>query len=354
MTSRTPIRLSLACLAWVLLGAGSARATDDPPQGVFDEGWFVMKLQGQKTGHMHSTSTRRGNEILIHVVTRIELARGRSRIEIELQQRYRETVTGRPLAFQHTTRMGKIPVTRSGVIADGRLTLTTEQSGVKRVKEYDFDPDIKFAWGQVLLMKEHGLQPGTTFRTKIYEPDIRIDGPVEAEFAVGKKEPVNVLGRTMNLTRVTTTMDLAMPLKSVTWMDDEAAPIVTMIKVGPFDFKMYLASKEEALGESDAPEMFVQTFVPVERRIKLSAERVKLRMRLPADSPDKLPPIPETTMQSVRRINDREAVVTIRRVDWESLANVGDNPPAKDMAEFLKASTILDIDNRRIKRLARR
>ncbi len=354
MTSRTPIRLSLACLAWVLLGAGSARATDDPPQGVFDEGWYVMNLQGQKTGHMHATSTRRGNEILTHVVMKIEFTRGPSRIEIEQELRYRETMTGRPLAFQHITTMGTIPVTRTGVISDGRLKLTTEQSGVKRSKEYEFDPEIKFAWGQLLLQQEHGLDPGTTFQTMIYEPDLRVDGPVEMEISVGKKEPVQVLGRMMNLTPVTTTMKLAMPLASVSWVDDEASPVVITVNLGGIEIKMFRSTKEDALGESDAPEMFVQTFVPVERRITQSAKRVKIRMRLPADSPDKLPPIPDTTMQSVRRVNDREAVVTIRRVDWKSLANVGDNPPPKDMAEFLKASTILDIDNRRIKRLARR
>ncbi|MCZ6699563.1 MAG: transglutaminase-like domain-containing protein, partial [Planctomycetota bacterium] len=165
---------------------------------------------------------------------------------------------------------------------------------------------------------------------------------------------VQVLGRMMNLTPVTTTMKLAMPLASVSWVDDEASPVVITVNLGGIEIKMFRSTKEDALGESDAPEMFVQTFVPVERRITQSAKRVKIRMRLPADSPDKLPPIPDTTMQSVRRVNDREAVVTIRRVDWKSLANVGDNPPPKDMAEFLKASTILDIDNRRIKRLARR
>lgn len=354
MLSKKLVGLSLACLTAVLLGAGPARATDVPAQGLIDEGWYVLKLQDKKSGHMHARSSRVGDEVHTRVVMKVEFTRGPSRIEIEQEQRYRESLSGRPLAFQHTTTMGTIPVTRSGVIADDRLTLTTEQSGVKRTEEYSFDPEVRFAWGQLLLQKEHGLKPGTTFRTKMYEPDLRVDGPVEAEFAVGKKESVDVLGRKMNLTRVTTTMDLAMPLKSVSWVNEEAEPVVTTVNMGIIEFKMYLSSKEAALDDSDAPEMFIQTFVSVKERIETSAKRVKLRMLLPPESEDKLPPIPDTAMQSVKRVNDREVILTIRRLDWDALAKVDDEPPAKEFAPFLRASTILDIDNRRIKRLARR
>lgn len=354
MFSKTLTKLSLACLIVAPFVAGNARASDDPPQGLIDEGWFVLKLQGRKCGHMHATTTRVGDEILTRVAMAVEITRGSNRLAVTQEQNSRESVSGEPLAFQNSTSMGTIPVKRSGTIADGRLRLETEQAGAKRVEVYDFDPEIRFAWGQLLLQRKHGREPGTSYRIKIYEPDLRVSGPVAARITIGGKETVDVLGKRRELTRVTMTMDLDMPLVTESWVDDDFNPIVMTFSFGIIEFKVYHATQEEALGETEAPEMFFQTFVPVKRRIDTSAGLVKLRLRLPPDCKDKLPKIPDTSMQTFERINDREAVLTIRREDWKALANAGDDPPPADMAPYLRASTILDIDNRRIKRLARR
>lgn len=342
------------CVTWAIVLPASAVVPDDPPQGVFDDGWYVVKMQDRKSGYMHSTTRRIGDEIHTQVNMQIEIARGSSTVKIRQDQSYRETLSGMPLAFRHTTTMGSMPVTRTGTVKDGRLTLDTDQVGGRRVETYDFDPEVRFAWGQLLEQRKHGLTPGSSFRVKIYEPDLKLDGPVDVVYTVHDKQSIDVLGHQRKLTRVTTTMQLAIPLASESWVDDDATPIVTTIDMGIISVQMFRSTEAEALKDSEAPEMFLRLFVSAQQRIDADARRVRLRLTLPDDA-EALPSLPSTGMQTVQRISDHEAILTIRRLDWDAIRKVQDGEKTDaSLAAYLQSSAILNTADRRIRRLARR
>jgi hypothetical protein len=306
---------------------------------------------------MHTEVEAVGDEVHTRSVMGMQIRRAEASVKINVDQRYRESRDGRPLAFSSVLSLGQEPVTMQGTINKGRLRLVQNQFGTKHESFLDFDPDIKFPWGLQLEQQRHGLAPGTTFTVKFYDPGIRVDGPFEVVMRVHEKEPLTLPdGQKRMLTKVTSTMQLQIPISSVSWVDDEANPLVMDMEVGGFTFRLAEATKEQALEGDVPPELFFKTFIEVEKKINPDARVVKLRLRLPSEkNAMKMPPLPNTAAQSVERVNDYEVVVAIRRLDWPALRKAEPKAGADQAPkEYLRASVFLDINDKRIKRHARR
>jgi len=346
---------------WIVLAvllAITPAAVAQSERPIDEDHWYVVHMQGERCGYMHATVKGVGDEVNTRTHMQLEIARGPTKLEIGMEQAFRETLAGKPLGFKHTMTMGTEPTTTSGTIKGDKVVLITEQFGVKREATYDFDPEVRFAWGQSLLQKKYGFEPGTTYTIKTYEPNMKADGPIVAKIEIHPKESIDVLGKKRKLTRLTMTLQLPTPIPSETWVDDDANPIVTTVNMGIISLKVIETTKKQALGETEAPELFFSTFVQTNRRIAEDAKAVKLRLRATGDH--KLPKLPKTGMQSVKRVSDREMVVTLRRIDWEKLRAVGAESESsrkkmrKKMKTYLRASTMCDTNDKRIKRLTKK
>jgi len=373
-------RFAVAALAACFLVAANTRSApggtaDEPPVReskkkpgaavprlpVPEDHWYVVKLQDQKCGYMHLEIKPAGDEVHTRSIMSLQISRGPTKLKITADQQFTETRDGRPLGFRQVMQLGEQPMTIEGTIRNGRLRLLRDLFNGKQEDTYDFDPEIKFAWGLCLEQIKHGLKPGTTFRVKSYDPSIKVDAPFEVELKVEGKESLAMPdGAKRALTKVTSTMLLQMPISTVSWLDDDANPVVMDFNVGGLAIRVFEATKEQALAGDAAPELFINTFINVAKRIPADAKSVQLHLRLPKPKPGeseaclKMPDLPNTPAQSVRRLNDYEAIVTIRRLDWEALRKVPDAPVVdKDLKEYLRASPMADINDRRIKRHAR-
>ena len=340
-------------LAQPLFAEPASKSSTAP---VDQEEWYSVRLQDAKCGYMHSRLQRVGDEVHTQTRMSLEIARDQARVKIAMTQQYRETMDGEPLAFRYKMSLGEMPVTFEGTIKDGKVKLVSEQAGAKRESVYDFDSEVKFAWGQLLEQRKRGLKPGTQFTVKTYEPSMRVDGALSMTVEVHGKEKVDVLGKMRTLTRVTSTMDMGgTPIATESWVDDDATPIVSQVNMGIMQVRMYRTTREEALEGGQAPELFINTFINVARKVPPSARSVTYRLRIPSDGKTRLPQIPDTAMQTFKRITDYEGELTVRRLDWGSLRKIT-RPSSIDekLKIFTIASTTVDIDDRRIKRLARR
>lgn len=346
------------CLAPAVLLAGPKSQSSAPPRS--EDEWYTVEMQGQRCGHMHSTQKQVGDEMHTWTAMTVEIVRGPATIKITMDQRYRETMDGKPLGFESEMLMGQMPVKQKGTVADGKITLVTDQMGATHTNTYDFDPACKFAWGLLLEQRKRGLQPGMKFTVKTYEPSIRADGPVEVTFNVEEKEKVDVRGTKRELFRVTSTLQMQVPVQTTMWVDEEAKPIVSNMNLGFMEVRIVQSTKAEALKTDGVkgPEMFFSTFVSSDKKIPAKAKSVVLKLTVPKDG-DPLPDMPDTGMQSFKRVNDHEATLTIRRLDWKKLRKIaasedGKVSAEKEMGEFLQASAMVNTGDARIKRLAKR
>jgi len=352
-------RIAFASLLLVacLFPVAPARAETDPPQGLFEDEWFTVTMGDKRCGYMHATTARRGDDILSEMAMSFTFTRGNVKIAMGITPRYNESLKGAPKSFEHTMKMGTEPTTTRGEFSGGKVKLATEQFGAKHESEYPIDHDIKFPWGQLLEQRKRGLAKGTEYVIKTYDPSVKVDGAIETTIAIGDKEDKDVLGKRRKLTKVVTTVQapsLPQPIVADSWVDDEARPVITSVDVGVFELHMYESTKEEALRDVEPAEMFLNTFVKADKKIDARDQKLTLRLKLPASGErhKRLPDLPETDMQKFRRVNDHEAVVTIARSDWEALRKA----PAdgKAMTDYLRAAPFVDINDARIKRLARK
>lgn len=343
--------------------AATSRPAEVPAEGVFDESWFIVMMMGQHCGHMHTTMSRAGDEIKTQSAIVIELTRSDTKIRVSIEQEFRESLAGAARSFRQVQMLGEIPSITSGTIENGKLKFVEEQAGARHEKLYNWDPEAKFAWGQMLEQRKRGLTPGTTFTLKTYDAAIRPDGPVETVIEVIGKEDVDVLGTKRRLNHVVATLSLGksdnpatagLPteLASDNWLDDDAEPVVTTMDLGIIKASIYKSTREKAMATGAPVEMFLQTFVKAKGAVGKGATRVKYRLRLPADAKMTLPELPNTDMQTFKRVSDREAILEVTRTDWEELKS--SKVKGSPQEDYLRPSAMLDINNRHIKRLAKR
>lgn len=397
-------RTSLAAAAIAILFSAAAYASPPTPPD-FDESWYVVTMQSplskeyQPCGHMHAVLKRAGQEMHSEATTLFEIKRGAATVSLKIEQTYRETLDGRPLGFGSTQWLGTVPSTVTGVIEGDRVKITEEQFGRKKTSSYPFDPEVRFAWGQLLAQRERGLKPGTKFTLKTYEPSLMKNAALAVNFTVRGRETIEVLGTKRKLHHVTSSMKLGaapavaqppsavspggLTIESEMWVDDDLNPVVMTVNFAFMKVRMYKTTKADALKGGAPPEMFLRTLVRVKDRIGKGAKTVKLRLKMKAGTDAKLPSLPNTAMQTFERKNDREAVVTIRRLDWEKIRKVkdgarkgsptsgsegegarkdsrtngsrtsGSGEDDADLAPYLAASTLCDAKDAKIRKLAR-
>lgn len=369
-------RLSTAFLL-VLITCGvahaSLRASDE---GAIDERWYVVKMQDPRTktyapcGYMHSIARRLGDEMHTQVKTKIAIHRGPAKVEMTQDQTYVESIDGHPLSFRFVSSLGKDPETVIGTIKGKRLALRIEQYGQEKEKaEYDFDPDVRFPYGQLLEQQKRGIKPGTEYTVKSYEPAFSRDSALELKCKVIGPEKQELDGAEVELTKITTSMVFGggnvggmdanmlkgLQIDSDTWVDAEMNPKIMTVNMGIMQMRMYQTTKAEAMKRGAPPEMFLETFVKTDRKVGKGAERVVLRLKLAPESRGSIPDLPDTPMQSVKRISDREVLVTLQRDGWDKLRAVKKNPATpNELSRYLSASSVCDANDRKIRRLARR
>jgi len=327
----------------------------NPPPGLFLDDWFEARLMGKKAGHLHSTVERREERIISTLEMHFALQRGEVEVELSVRQRFRETLDGRPLGFEHELRLAGQPIRQKGVIRGARLTLTTEQFGATTKQTYAFDAETKFSWGQLLEQRRRGLKTGTRYRFKTYDPSVAVDRAIDADVEVLGPERVPVGGRPTRAIRTRMITNLAVPVTSETWVDEDGLPLISSVKLGAIEMEIVRTDRESALAGGRGPEMLFSTLISVRGEFDRRARRVVYRLRIGGD--EEMPDLPTTGMQTWKRLGQNEIEIAVSRIDWDAVRRPAARPdeiPADISETFLQASTYLDINDPGVRRLARR
>lgn len=364
-SKRNRINFSLMAMALAALTVASMAVAETPKPSElptppeYSESWYVVTIRGQKCGYVHEILRTVESEVLSESVTQIEIKRGPASVKMRMERGYREALDGTPLGFRSVQTLGTVPQTVEGIIKNGKIHLKDTQPGAEFENAYDFDPEIRFSWGQMIAGMKHGLTPDTKYTVKSYDPSLRKDGPIEMVVHIRGKETVDVLGKPTSLNRMTSSLKIEnsnMTVDSEVWVDDEHTPIVTTVDIGPIQMKMYRTTKEDALKDGAPPEMFLETIITANRDVSRDAKSVKYKISVKPAANSELPELPDTDMQKFERIDARSAYVTVQRTNWADLRNTNghDSKIPKSIEKYLEASSVCDSGNRTIKRLALR
>lgn len=332
----------LVCLATPTF----ALDVDNPPPGVFADEWYVLMLDGNKSGHMHTTMERitRGSEDLIRAKTTMKLTVGRAdtQITISFTQSSEETIAGEPRSFEHRMQLGKMPSTTTGKIKNGKVTVSNYQFGLPMgAKTYDLPEGAMMAWGTYREQMKRGLTPGLKYDMSVYEPSLAPDRLTVTTMEVFQPEEIDLFGRKVTAYRTKQTAHIKSTLMgetgvdTVTWMTDAGTAVKIQMSVPPIEmpFEVLACSKSVALAADEPTELMVDTLIRADRPIDSdSAKSITYRLISKGASEAKLN-LPETAMQKiVENANGSVTLKLTRRSARPAKAAANAKPSASTLA----------------------
>lgn len=344
----------VALIAPVVLSTGVQGQDLDPPQGLFADHWYEVRLSGQQAGYMNLTLRREGD--VIHTISDTIMLMAREGMEMEVRARSEthETVDGEPLSFRSAMQMGQQPVWVSGVIRDGRVYVEMEQGGVIMEEDYLFAQNSVMSWGMDRKILALGRKRGTSIRVNFYSPDIRVDGPIDAVVEVGEgvvfsDNPFG--GSGISTTEYITRLSVgAVEIVSRSWLDADGVMIKTVMPFGGMEMSLFKVSSEEALEPFYPPEVFENSLLPVDGPAPADSRVVIYRLKR-TDEGVLGPHLMEHPTQMVEFISDREVLVTVLRPDFAAMAAESGNDPEPDSA-YLRSNLYINADDPVILELA--
>ena len=342
-----------AALLVILPAAGAHAAFDpsNPPQGLFDDNYYAIELQGQKCGYARIAARREGDVIHSLNFTSVKIKRGPTPIEIIIKNVHRESLDGRTLGFESEQYTGLITVKQEGIIRDGRLTLTTAQGGQATTQTYDWHPDTVLAWGSYLFMHRRGLHIGDAFELLTYDASVRPDRPIKTEISVLAREPIDLLGSKVDAFRVEATVDLGMRLTSTSWLREDGVPLINTMELAFLKLRMLRCPKQFAMQDLAPPELLVSTLVRADRPVDgQAAKRIVFRLSLPPGSEPL--DLPTTAMQRIVARGSDSIDLEVRKVALPDASPRRASPRDPALAPYLAATLYLKHDDPAILELA--
>jgi len=352
-----------ALVAIGITGSGVVRAGErfdfrNPPQGRFADDWLTIYMLGGKVGYGHTTMTRDGDTIATRTEMTMKLGRVDNPVTIEVSQSTTETVDGTPLTFASEMNASVMKTSTRGVIKDGQVTITTSQLGMDQKRTFPFAKSSLMSWGLYRESMIHGLKPGTEYTLKVFAPDIRVDGPVDAHTVIGKRESYKSLAGTGEGQRVALTM--ASPVgevEMVSWVDEQGLPLLARMGMpGLGDMELVTTDEKSALSDYMPPEIFMTTTIPAKRSIDYKhAQRITYRLRPKSGvgTPAAVADLPDTGPQHVVKRDDDAVDVIVSRQARDTSKKLT-MPDRGAMAEYLGSNLMINTDDPELQKIAKR
>lgn len=356
------------CLLFVLAASGVGVAADprpidahNPPHGRFSDEWAEIHLAGFKVGYAHSTMERDGELIRSQSTTYMQLGRNEQPVRLTVTESAVETLGGQPRSFESTQDLSIQKTSMKGVFRDGKVTITTSQFGNERRDEYEFPKGaVLKTWGSFRESLIRGFAPGTQYKILLYEPAMRLDGPLEAETRIGEWKEIEHQGRPLRGQEVS--LVLESPLGSVildSWVDARGMPIRARLPVpGLGDMEIITVDQQTALKDFIPPEVFNTTVLRAGQSLdRKKLRQVRYRLAAKPDHRVDFSRIPETAMQRILSRDENSIELELARVPHERRSGkeaAVEKQTGERLAEFLEGNLMINTADPELVALARR
>jgi len=317
--------------------------------------YFAVFMEGKKVGHAIQSRFVADGEVTTSEKASITISRADIPITINMTETCIETTDGKPLAFEAVQELSVMTMKVAGTLdANGVVNLTTTSMGAEQKSTLEWPSGALMAEGLRLLTLKKGLKEGSTYTVKIFSPGIL--QALEAHIQIGPKQNVDLLGRVVALTEVTTTLNIpgAGEIVSTTYVDENLRTQKTIMPVAGLHVEMVACAKEFALGENDVLELIDKMFVR-------SPEPLGNLGRCKSITYDLVPTgetsniiIPSNDNQKVQELNNGKVIVTVEPVAAPTGTRFPYKGRDKTILEAMKPTRFLQSDRKEIIDLARR
>ena len=312
--------------------------------------YLAILLEGKKIGHTAHTRINEGAKITTQEYLTMTLGRGGQAVKIESSETHIETLDGKPLGFEMVLNMSGIEQKRTGVIADGKVSVVIEDMGNRQEKTVDWPKGALLNEGMRLLQEKRGLKEGDTYEADIFRPDMLT--AIKSQVLVGKKTTVDLFGRVVELTEVKVTMQVpGQPITVTSYLDAELKALKTLVPMMGMTMEMIECDKTFAMREDDVVDFLDRLSIKSPSELTDIAGKASIQYELTPTCEGGLI-LPTTSNQTVKKENDR-LIVTVElyvpKADT-SLPYKGDNAEA---IAALKPSEYLQSNDEKIMELVK-
>ncbi|MBW7989720.1 MAG: transglutaminase domain-containing protein [Planctomycetes bacterium] len=276
--------------------------------------YFAVFMEGKKVGYAIQSRVVDGDKVTTSDELSLTLNRAGISLSVTVNTKIVETPDGKPLGFECIQDMGLMKVEVSGTIQpDGKLALINRSAGAEQKSIVEWPSGALMAEGLRLLGEEKGLQEGTEYSCRVFDPTMT--RALDAKISVGTKEQVDLLGRVVTLTEVTIRQGIPGmgEITTRSYLDEDYSLQKSVSPVMGFTLEIVACSKEFALGKNDIVELVDKMFIdsPVPLDDLGSTESVVYHL-------DPLPEakltIPPNDNQQVQQFDGGKLILTVKPV----------------------------------------
>ena len=341
-------KLFFIALLSTFLPAGARGAADEQTE------YYAVFIDGKKIG-----SAKQVRKVADKKVTHVEsaeltIARGAVSVTMRQSQTSFEALDGKPLGFEDVQELGTTRQSTKGAIsADGKVRVTTVTLGQQRSRTFDWPKGAIMSEGLRLLAMGKGMRKGTSYPVKVFVPSMlqAVDGSV----AVGPTGKVDLLGRVVALTEVTTRLRTGLgEITTTSYIDEKLAPQKTVTSIMGMKLEMIACEKAFAQSKNDILDILDKSVLasPTPAGDLRRATGAVYHLQPTGKGP--LGGVVATDSQTVRAGKDGGLIVTVRPVKAPSGGKFPYRGKDKSIAAAAKPARYLQSDRKEIIDLARK
>jgi len=338
---------------------------DNPPQGQFIDEWYAIMIRGKKSGHMHSTMERiktpGGDIIKTYSKMYMTMARGQARISVTLTKTAEETLTGKPLAFTSSMKLGNMETTKKGTIDKGKIHVTMKQYTQEMKHTYNLPEGAMMEWALYREQIKRGLKPGTTYELKAYDPSIDLNSTIPTKVEILDEETIDLFGRKVQTVKAKTSANITSPFSGQMevvanlWFNHQGDVLRMQMDVMNNPVEMLACTKTVALAKDDPAEMMIKSFILADKAIdaqKVTQVTYRLEFKNPAKN-DTLENIPETGSQKIVNKSKNQATITVTKQSVLKLTGSKKKLSPADRKLFLAPTSTMNYKDPAVAKLAK-
>ncbi len=309
--------------------------------------YLAVFMDGKKIGHAVHTRAETGGEVTTSDDVTMTISRLGIPVTIKTTETSVETTAGKPLRFESVQQLGAMTMKVAGTVnANGVVDVVSSSLGAEQKSTIPWPAGAVMAEGLRLVSLQKGLKPGVEYTVDVFYAGLM--QVVKAKVTVGQKKPVDLLGRVVKLTEVTTTLNMpgAGQITSTTFVDDEMQALKSVVPIAGMSVEMIDCPKEFALGNNDVVEMIDKMFVKSPEPIQDVGSASSITYTLnPGKTADLM--IPSTDNQTAQRLPDGRILLVIK----PATVAAGGTFPYKGndpkLLEAVKPTRFLQSDDKR-------
>lgn len=316
--------------------------------------YFAVFMEGKKVGYAIQSRIVADEKVTTSEEVSITISRADIPVTINMTETCFETTEGKPLGFEVAQDMSIMTMHVTGTVdGQGTVNVTTTSMGEEQKSTLEWPSGAVMSEGLRLLTLEKGLKEGSTYTVKIFSPGIL--EALEAQIQIGPKQNIDLLGRVVALTEVTTALNIpgAGQIVSTTYVDEKLRTQKSIMPVAGLNVEMVACAKEFALGENDVLELVDKMFVRSPEPLGNLASVKSITYHITATRETAKLTIPSNDNQKVERLNGK-VIVTVEPVSAPSGVKFPYTGSDQTILAAIKPTRFLQSDQKEIIELARR